>query len=564
MKIVECVPNFSEGRDMTIIDKITAEIKAVSGARLLDVDPGADTNRTVVTFIGDPASVKEAAFRAVKKAAELIDMSRHKGEHPRMGATDVCPFIPVSGVTMEECIEIAREVGKRIGTELGFPVYLYEYAATNEERRNLANVRSGEYEGLQEKLKDPNWKPDFGQAKFNPRSGATAVGARDFLIAYNVNLNTTDAKLAHEIATTIRESGKKKRDGDGKFVKDKDGNSVTEPGLLKNCKAVGWYIDTYEAAQISINLTNYHVTPPHTAFDTVSDLAAKAGMRVTGSELVGLIPLEAILRAGNYYLEKQGKSRGIPERQIIKAAIRSLGLREVAEFDIDKKIIEYQARQRDKALVAMTCADFTDELSTDSPAPGGGSVAALCGALSSALSAMVGNLTFSKKQYKNVWPEVEQIAVESQTLKDGFLRAVDDDTDAFNKVMDCFKMPKGTPEEKAARDVAVQESTKNATLVPFGVLRKSVDAAALAKRIAEIGNQNSLSDAGVAGLTARTAAIGAYYNVLINLQSITDKEFVKKTFDDAEKLKDQAVAITDEIQSSVGGNLKNAVKKSES
>ena len=564
MKIVECVPNFSEGRDMTIIDKITAEIKAVSGARLLDVDPGADTNRTVVTFIGDPASVKEAAFRAVKKAAELIDMSRHKGEHPRMGATDVCPFIPVSGVTMEECIEIAREVGKRIGTELGFPVYLYEYAATNEERRNLANVRSGEYEGLQEKLKDPNWKPDFGPAKFNPRTGATAVGARDFLIAYNVNLNTTDAKLAHEIATTIRESGKKKRDDDGKFVKDKDGNAVTEPGLLKNCKAVGWYIDTYEAAQISINLTNYHVTPPHTAFDTVSDLAAKAGMRVTGSELVGLIPLEAILRAGNYYLEKQGKSRGIPERQIIKAAIRSLGLREVAEFDIDKKIIEYQARQRDKALVAMTCADFTDELSTDSPAPGGGSVAALCGALSSALSAMVGNLTFSKKQYKNVWPEVEQIAVESQTLKDGFLRAVDDDTDAFNKVMDCFKMPKGTPEEKAARDVAVQEATKNATLVPFSVLEKSVQAAKLAKRIAEIGNQNSLSDAGVAGLTARTAAIGAYYNVLINLQSITDKEFVKKTFDDAEKLKDQAVAITDEIQSSVGGNLKNAVKKSES
>jgi len=556
MKIVECVPNFSEGRDMTIIDKIAAEIKAVSGARLLDVDPGADTNRTVVTFIGDPTSVKEAAFRAVKKAAELIDMSKHKGEHPRMGATDVCPFIPVSGVTMEECVEIAKETGKRIGTELGFPVYLYEYAATNEERRNLANVRSGEYEGLQEKLKDPHWKPDFGPAKFNPRSGATAVGARDFLIAYNVNLNTTDAKLAHEIATTIRESGKKKRDGDGKFVKDKDGNAVTEPGLLKNCKAVGWYIDTYEAAQISINLTNYHVTPPHTAFDTVSDLAVKMGMRVTGSELVGLIPLEAILQAGNYYLEKQGKSRGIPERQIIKAAIRSLGLREVAEFDIDKKIIEYQARQRDKALVDMTCADFTDELSTDSPAPGGGSVAALCGALSSALSAMVGNLTFSKKQYKNVWPEVEQIAVESQTLKDGFLRAVDDDTDAFNKVMDCFKMPKGTPEEKAARDVAVQESTKNATLVPFSVLEKSVQAAKLAKRIAEIGNQNSLSDAGVAGLTARTAAIGAYYNVLINLQSITDKEFTKKTFEDAEKMKDQVLTITDEIQSSVCGNLK--------
>jgi glutamate formiminotransferase/formiminotetrahydrofolate cyclodeaminase len=564
MRLVECVPNFSEGRDMTIIDKITAEIKAVAGARLLDVDPGADTNRTVVTFIGDPASVKEAAFRVVKKAAELIDMSKHKGEHPRMGATDVCPFIPVSGVTMEECVEIARAVGKRIGEELAFPVYLYEYAASSEERRNLANVRSGEYEGLQEKLKDPHWKPDFGPAKFNPRTGATAVGARDFLIAYNVNLNTTDAKLAHEIATTIRESGKKKRDENGKFVKDKDGNAVTEPGLLKNCKAVGWYIDSYEAAQISINLTNYHVTPPHMAFDTVSDLAGKMGMRVTGSELVGLIPLEAILQAGNYYLEKQGKSRGIPERWIIKAAIRSLGLREVAEFDIDKKIIEYQARQRDKALVDMTCADFTDELSTDSPAPGGGSVAALCGALSSALSAMVGNLTFSKKQYKNVWPEVEKIAIESQALKDGFLRAVDDDTDAFNKVMDCFKMPKGTPEEKAARDEAVQEATKNATLVPFNVLEKSVRAAELAKRIAEIGNQNSLSDAGVAGLTARTAAIGAYYNVLINLQSITDKEFVKKTFEDAEKLKVQAVSITDEIQSSVYGTLKNALNKSES
>lgn len=563
MKIVECVPNFSEGRDMTIIDKITAEIKAVPGARLLDVDPGADTNRTVVTFIGDPESVKEAAFRAVKKAAEIIDMSKHKGEHPRMGATDVCPFIPVSGVTMDECVQIAKEVGKRIGDEIGFPVYLYEYAASSEERRNLANVRSGEYEGLQEKLKDPHWKPDFGPAKFNARTGATAVGARDFLIAYNVNLNTTDAKLAHEIATTIRESGKKKRDENGKFVKDKDGNSVTEPGLLKNCKAVGWYIDTYEAAQISINLTNYHVTPPHMAFDTVSDLAGKMGMRVTGSELVGLIPLEAIIQAGNYYLEKQGKSRGIPETQVIKAAIRSLGLREVAEFDISKKIIEYQARQRDKALVDMTCADFTDELSTDSPAPGGGSVAALCGALSSALSAMVGNLTHGKKQYKDVREEVEQIAMESQALKDGFLRAVDDDTDAFNKVMDCFKMPKATPEEKAARDEAVQEATKNATLVPFSVLEKTVRAAELAKRIAEIGNQNSLSDAGVAGLTARTAAIGAYYNVLINLQSITDKKFVEKTLSDAEGLKEKTLSITDGIQSSVCDSLKNALKKSE-
>lgn len=564
MKIVECVPNFSEGRDMAVIDKIAAEIKSVAGARLLDVDPGADTNRTVFTFIGEPPAVKEAAFRAVKKAAELIDMSKHKGEHPRMGATDVCPFVPVSGVTMDECAEIAREVGKRIGEELKIPVYLYEYAASNEERRNLANVRSGEYEGLQEKLKDPNWKPDFGPAEFNSRSGATAVGAREFLIAYNVNLNTTDAKLAHEIATTIRESGKKKRDENGKFVKDKDGNSVTEPGLLKNCKAVGWYIDTYETAQISINLTNYNVTPPYLAFDTISDLADKMGMRVTGSELVGLIPLEAILQAGNHYLQKQGKSRGIPERQIIKAAIRSLGLREVAEFDIDKKIIEYQARRRDKALVDMTCSAFTDELSTDSPAPGGGSVAALCGALSGALTAMVGNLTFTKKQYKNVWEEVENIAVESQHLKDFFLRAVDDDTDAFNKVMDCFKMPKGTPEEKEARDAAVQEATKNATLIPFSVLEKSVRAAKLAKRMAEIGNQNSLSDAGVAGLTARTAAIGAYYNVLINLQSITDKEFVKKTSEEAERHKDETLQISDEIQQSITDSLKKAVMNAQS
>jgi glutamate formiminotransferase/formiminotetrahydrofolate cyclodeaminase len=564
MKIVECVPNFSEGRDKSVLDKIAAEIKTVPGARLLDVDPGADTNRTVFTFIGDPTAVKEAAFKAVKKAAELIDMSKHKGEHPRMGATDVCPFVPVSGVTMDECVQIAREVGKRIGDELGIPVYLYEYAASNEERKNLANVRSGEYEGLPEKLKDPDWKPDFGPAKFNPRSGATAVGARDFLIAYNVNLNTTDAKLAHEIATTIRESGKKKRDENGKFVKDKDGNSVTEPGLLKHCKAVGWYIDTYEMAQISINLTNYNVTPPHMAFDTVSDLAGKMGMRVTGSELVGLIPLEAILQAGNYYLKKQGKSCGIPERQVIKAAIRSLGLKEVAEFDIDKKIIEYQARQRDKALVDMTCSAFTDELSTDSPAPGGGSVAALCGALSSALTAMVGNLTFTKKQYKNVWEEVEKIAVESQVLKDGFLRAVDDDTDAFNKVMDCFKMPKGTPEEKEARDAAIQEATKNATLVPFSVLEKSVQAAKLAKKMAEIGNQNSLSDSGVAGLTARTAAIGAYYNVLINLQTITDKEFVKKTSEEAEKYKEAALSISDEIQESITNSLKNAVMNAKS
>ncbi len=561
MKIVECVPNFSEGRDLTIIDKITAEIKSVDGARLLDVDPGADTNRTVVTFIGDPESVKEAAFRAVKKAAELIDMSKHHGEHARMGATDVCPFVPVTGVTMEDCVEIAKEVGKRIGEELDIPVYLYENAASKEEWKNLATVRSGEYEALEEKLKKPEWKPDFGPAKFNARSGATAVSAREFLIAYNINLNTTSAKKAHDIAMSIREKGRNKRDARGKFVRDENGTPIKAPGLLKNCKAVGWYIDEYETAQISMNLTDYHITPPYKAFDTVEKLAHEKGMRVTGSELVGLIPLEAILEAGNHYLKKQKSSRGIPERDIIKAAIRSMGLDEVAEFDIDTKIIEYQAMQREGALVDMTCTGFVDELSSDSPAPGGGSVAALCGALSSALSAMVGNLTFGKKKHKEHWEEVEKISIESQELKAAFVKAVDADTDAFNKLFACFSMPKKTDEDKKARDAAIQEATKGATMVPFGVLENSVKAVKLAKRIAEIGNPNSLSDAGVAGESARTAAIGAYYNVLINLEGITDEKWNKETADKAESLKEEVIKTADELQSSVTGRLKEALAK---
>jgi glutamate formiminotransferase/formiminotetrahydrofolate cyclodeaminase len=561
MKIVECVPNFSEGRDMAIIDKITAEIESVEGVKLLDVDPGAATNRTVVTFIGDPDGVKEAAFLAIKKAAEVIDMSKHHGAHARMGATDVCPFVPVTGVTMDDCVDIAKSVGERVGKELEIPVYLYEYAATSEDRRNLATVRSGEYEGLADKLKDPKWKPDYGPARFNPKAGATAVGAREFLIAYNVNLNTTDSSLAHDIAMTIRESGRIKRTPKGKFIRDENGTPVKQPGLLENCKAVGWYIDEYDTAQISINLTNYHVTPPYKAFDTIEKLAMEKGMRVTGSELVGLIPLEATLQAGNHYLKKQGKSRGIPERAIIKAAIRSLGLEEVAKFDIDEKIIEYQAMKRDKALVDMSCTDFIDELSTDSPAPGGGSVAALCGGLSSALTAMVGNLTHGKKKYKKVWDEVEQIATDSQKLKAAFVRAVDDDTDAFNKLMNCFRMPKNTDEDKAAKDEAIQEATKEATRVPFGVLERSVEAAKLAKKIAEIGNPNSLSDAGVAGLAARTAAVGAYYNVLINLESITDEKFKSDMQKNAEKLKDDAVKISGEIQDEVTGRLKEALEQ---
>ena len=537
MKLVECVPNFSEGRDREKIGAITREIEAVPGVKLLDVDPGASTNRTVVTFIGTPEAAKEAAFRAIAKAAEVIDMRGHKGAHSRIGATDVCPFVPVSGVTMDDCVRLAGELGARVASELGIPVYLYEAAARKPERRNLAVIRTGEYEGLPEKLKDPRWAPDFGKPVLNPRSGATVIGAREFLIAYNINLNTRDRKLAHEIALSLRESGRARRDKAGNAVKDARGNTVKVPGRFKEVKSVGWYVEDYGVAQISVNFTNYKVTPVHVVFDEARRLAGKLGLRVTGSELVGLIPKEALLMAGRYYLEKQGKSPGVPEEELIRIAAKSLGLADVAPFEPEKKIIEYQFRDEGARLVGMTLRGFANELSMDSPAPGGGSVAALCGALSAALTAMVANLTVGKKEYEDARPAMVATAVRAQQLKDALLEAVDSDTRAFNKVMDAFRLPKTTPEQAEEKDRAVEEANKEATLVPLEVLEKSVEAVALAGKAAAKGNRNSVSDAGVAGLAGHAAGEGAYYNVLINLAGIRDLAFAVRVRRDAARAK---------------------------
>jgi glutamate formiminotransferase/formiminotetrahydrofolate cyclodeaminase len=544
MKLIECVPNFSEGRDMATIEKITDEIRATEGVKLLDVDPGKDTNRTVVTLIGTPEAVVEAAFRAIARAAEVIDMSKHSGAHARMGATDVCPFIPVSGVTMEDCTELARKLGARIGEELGIPVYLYEHAASKPERRNLATVRAGEYEGLAEKLKDPKWKPDFGPAEFNSKTGATVIGAREFLIAYNVNLNTRDTKIARDIAFTIREKGRLKRDGEGKVVRDEKGKALREPGIFKECKAVGWYMEDFGRAQISINLVNYKVTPPHLVFDECCRLASELGVRVTGSELVGLIPLDAILRTGKYYLEKQGKTKGVPEAELIHIADLSLGLSDLYPFEAEKKVIEYQF-DKGNVLTSMKIDEFTDLLSTDSPAPGGGSVAALCGALSGALSSMVGALTHGKQGYEKTFAEMEEIGIRGQELKAAFLADVDRDTEAFNSVMDAMRLPKKTDEDKAQRTAAIEEATKQATLVPLGVLERTIEAAKLARRVVERGNVNSTSDAGVAALAARAAAEGAFLNVRINLPGIEDESFKKETLDKALELRNEVVNHTE-------------------
>ena len=545
LKLVECVPNFSEGRDMATIDQITSEIRATEGVKLLDVDPGKDTNRTVVTFIGTPDAVVDAAFKAIAKAAEVIDMSKHQGAHARMGATDVCPFVPVSGVTMEDCAELARKLGRRVGEELKIPVYLYEEAASRPERKNLANVRAGEYEGLPEKLKDPEWKPDFGPAKFNPGAGATIIGAREFLIAYNINLNTRDVSIAREIAFTIREKGRLKRDTEGKVVRDEEGKALRVPGRFKACKAVGWYMEDFGRAQISINFVNYKITPPHIVFDESCKIADELGARVTGSELVGLIPLEAILQAGRHYLNKQGKTTGVPESELIHTAVLSLGLNDLYPFEPEKKIIEYQFGHSN-ALTGMKIDEFTNLLSTDAPAPGGGSVAALCGALSSALSSMVAALTHGKKGYEGAFGEMEEVGVEAQQLKDEFLADVDRDTEAFNKVMDAMRLPKKSDKDKTAREAAIEKATKEATLIPLGVLKRTVRAAELARKVVEKGNKNSISDAGVAALTSRTAAEGAYLNVTINLPGIQDKDFRAETMADAEQVRREVVEHTAE------------------
>lgn len=522
-QIVECVPNISEGRDRAVIDAVTGVLAEVEGVRLLDVDPGADTNRTVITFIGPPAGVEEAAVRLVAKAAQLIDMSRHHGAHPRHGATDVVPFVPVAGVTMEDCVAIARRVGRRLGEELGIPVYLYEHAALQPERRNLAHCRQGEYEALPQKLGRPEWRPDFGPDAWSPavaRTGATNVGARQFLVAYNVNLNSRSKKVASDIALDIREAGRARRDAQGNIVKDAAGNNVMVPGTLKAVKAVGWFIPEYDRAQISINLVDISVTQPHQAFDEVVRQAERRGLRVTGSELVGLIPESSLLAAGRHYLARAGQSAGVPRRQLIETAIQSLGLRDLGGFDPRQKVIEAAAGVGDGRLASMTNREFVDELSTDSPAPGGGSVAALCGAQAAALTAMVANLTVGRKGYEAVQERVKALAEEAQEAKDAYLSAIDEDTDAFNRVMDAMRLPKASPEQARARDLAVAAATREATRVPLGVLERTPPLLALVREIAGIGNANSLSDAGVAALTAAAAAEGAYYNVLINLGAL--------------------------------------------
>ncbi len=526
-KLVECVPNISEGRDQTVIDAVTGVIEDVEEVHLLDVDPGAETNRTVITFIGSPAGVAEAAFRVVAKAAQLIDMSRHSGAHPRHGATDVCPFVPVSGVTMDECVAIARQVGERIGKELAIPVYLYENAATSEERRNLAFVRQGEYEALSDKLGKPEWQPDFGPNEWNEtsaRTGATNVSARAFLVAYNVNLNTRYKKIASDIALDIKEAGRAKRDAKGKIVRDDDGKVIKVPGKYKldACKAVGWTIPEYDRAQVSINLVNTAVTKPHQAFEACRKAAVERGVRATGSELVGLIPEGDLLAAGKYYLKAANRSAGVPRHQLIETAIQGMGLRDITPFDPAEKIIEYQAGLVDGPLVAMSNREFVDELSTDSPAPGGGSVAALCAAQAAGLIAMVANLTVGKKKYAKVQNRVKDMAETGQDAKDFFLAAIDDDTNAFNAVMDCFRLPKKTDKQKTARELAIAAATREATRVPLAVLERIPPLLEAAAEVAEIGNENSLSDAGVAALTAMAGAEGAYYNVLINLESLLE------------------------------------------
>jgi len=528
LRIVECVPNFSEGRDRGIIDQITESIKQVEGVALLDVDPGADTNRTVVTFVGDPESAVEAAFQAIKRASELIDMSKHSGAHARMGATDVCPFIPVSGMSMEDCADLARKLGERVGAELDIPVYLYEFAASSPERQNLATVRAGEYEGLEAKLQDSNWKPDFGEAKFNPRSGATVIGARKFLIAYNINLNTRDRKKATDIALEVREAGRNKRDPvTNKFIRDENGVPIKRPGTLKAVKAVGWYIDEYNMAQISMNLVDQEVTPIHVAFDEVAKQADLRGLRVSGSELVGLIPLNAMLDAGKYFLKKQNSSTAVSEAELIRIAIQSMGLNEISPFIPEERIIEYQLKSDESTqLVKMGVTEFVDELASDSPAPGGGSVSALASAMSAGLTNMVGVLTFNKKGYKDHWEEVEEIANEAQALKDKFLHLVDEDTESFNQVLAAMRLPKKTEEQIEIRDSAIQEATIHSADIPLQVMKHSLKSMELATRMAEIGNQNSLSDAGVAILQAKAGLEGAAMNVLINIPGIEDKSIV--------------------------------------
>lgn len=553
-KIIECVPNFSEGRDMNIIKAITDEIERGGDVKLLDVDPGKATNRTVVTFVGEPESVLEAAVRGVKKAAELIDMRQHHGAHPRMGATDVLPLIPVSGVTLEECAELARGLAKRISDELGIPTYCYEAAAFTPARKNLAVCREGEYEALPEKMNHEGKAPDFGDRPFDEaaaRTGATAVGARDFLIAVNFNLNTTSTRRANAIAFDVREKGRPMREGgkvNGKPMKDADGNTIMIPGSLKSTKAIGWFIDEYGIAQVSMNITDMGVTPLHVAFDEVSRAAAARGLRVTGTELVGLVPKRAIIDAGKHYLRMQQRSLGIPESEIIKIAVKSMGLDDLKEFNPEDKIIEYMLTGNSgKKLVDMTCREFADETASESPAPGGGSISAYMGALAAALGTMVANLSAHKAGWDDRWEEFSDLAVSGRESLDELMTLVDKDTEAFNKIMDVFAMPKKTPEEKALRSEALEAATLYATMVPFDTMKAACGVFPLLEAVAKSGNPASVSDAGVGALAARAAVLGAFLNVKINAAGLKDRAAAESVLSEAQKIADAACAHEKEI-----------------
>ena len=534
-QLIECVPNFSEGRNLDIIKQITNEIETVEGIKLLDVDPGASTNRTVVTFVGEPADVLEAAFRGIRKAQELIDMRNHHGDHPRFGATDVCPLVPVAGITMEETAEYARKLAERVGKELNIPVFCYENSAFKPERRNLANCRQGEYEALKERIVTKEWKPDFGPNKFTEsvaKSGASAIGARDFLIAVNYNLNTTSTRRANAIAFDVREKGRPKREGNpitGKIIKDANGNPVMLPGTLKGTKAIGWFIKEYGIAQVSMNITSIRETPLHVAFEEVCKKASARGIRVTGTEIVGLVPKSVLIDAADYYLAKQQRSLGIDEAEKMKIAIKSMGLDDLKPFDPAEKVIEYMiADKATNRLVDMTCEGFANETASESPAPGGGSIAAYMGSLGAALGTMVANLSSHKPGWDAKWRYFSDIAEKGQKLKDELIHLVDEDTNAFNKIMSAFGLPKGTDEEKAARKRAIQEATKYATEVPFRTVQRSFEVFEICELMIKKGNPNSVTDGAVGVLCAEAAVTGAYLNVKINASSLEDKEFANK------------------------------------
>lgn len=560
-RIIECVPNFSEGRNTETIKQITDAIESIKGVKLLDVDPGEATNRTVVTFVGEPEAVMDAAVASIKRATELIDMRLHKGAHPRMGACDVCPLIPVSGITMEECAELARSLAKRVSEELNVPTYCYEAAAFKPERRNLAVCREGEYEGLPEKMANEDKQPDFGARPYDEgiaRTGATAVGARDFLVAVNYNLNTTSTRRANAIAFDVREKGRPRREGNpivGKIIKDENGEPIMIPGTLKECKAIGWYIQEYGIAQVSMNMTNLSVTPLHIAFDEVCRAADSRGVRVTGTEIVGLVPKKALVDAGRYFLHKQHRSTGVPERELVRIAIETMGLSNLKEFKPEEKVVEYileaEEQKNTNKLIDMTCAAFAEETASESPAPGGGSISAYMGALGAALGAMVANLSSHKAGWDDRWEFFSQWAEKGVSVMNELLALVDEDTAAFNKIMDVFAMPKNTPEEKAERSRAMQVATLYATQVPLRTMQTAFKVFEIVKAMAVEGNPNSVSDAGVGALAARSAVMGACLNVKINAAGLKDRETAEALVKEAEEIQQLAQKAEQEILSIV-------------